>query len=169
MSDDQMTPRRGAFDRFLARPASLLIASLAIICVTAATVFLGALVIYLYDDSEYATYGHALWFTLQTATTVGYGDMTPQRTVGRIVAAAVMLVSLALLTVMTATITSYFIKRSTRAGNQSDHNEITTALAELKASMLTLSEQLEEVRRGDSQTDAAAPTTSDTAERHPLG
>ncbi len=108
MTDDPTTRRRGRFDRFLARPASLLVASLAIICVTAATVLVGALVIYLYDDSEFATYGEALWFTLQTATTVGYGDIAPKRAVGRIVAGGVMLVSLALLTVMTATITSYF-------------------------------------------------------------
>lgn len=163
MSDDQPIRRRNSFDRFLARPASLLIASLAIICVTAATVLLGALVIYLYDDSEYSTYGHALWFTLQTATTVGYGDVTPQRTVGRIVAAAVMLVSLALITVMTATITSYFIKRSTRAGNRFDHDEIMTALTDLRATVHTLSEQLDEVRRRDSQSDGAAPTPTDTA------
>ena len=168
MPDDPTIRRRGAFDRFLARPASLLIASLAIICVTAATVFLGALVIYLFDDSEFATYGQALWFTLQTATTVGYGDMTPQRTVGRIVAAVVMLVSLALLTVMTATITSYFIKRSTRAGNQSDHDEITTALAELRASVLDLSRQLDETKRQSGETGGAAPTPTDTAERYPL-
>ena len=63
MPDDPTTRRRSAFDRFLARPASLLIASLAIIGVTAATVFLGALVIYLFDDTEFATYGEALWFT----------------------------------------------------------------------------------------------------------
>ena len=168
MPDDSTTPRRSAFDRFLARPASLLVASLLIICVTAATVLLGALVIYLYDDSEYPTYGQALWFTLQTATTVGYGDMTPQRPIGRIVAAAVMLVSLALLTVMTATITSYFIKRSTRAGNQSDHDEVTTALAQLQASVLALGEQLDEVRQEIPRIGGATPTPTDTAERGPL-
>ena len=169
MTDNPTTRRRDSFDRFLARPASLLVASLAIICVTTATVMLGALVIFLYDDSEFATYGEALWFTLQTATTVGYGDMTPQRTVGRIVAAVVMLVSLALLTVMTATITSYFIKRSTSAGNQSDHDEITTALAELQATMLGLSEQLDEVRREVRRTDGAASMPTESAERDPLG
>ena len=167
MPDDPTTGRRSAFDRFLAKPASLLVASLAIICVTAATVLLGALVIYLYDESEFATYGEALWFTLQTATTVGYGDMTPERPIGRIVAAAVMLVSLALLTVMTATLTSYFIKRSTHAGFQSDHDEITTALAELKASVLALRDQVDEVRREIPRTDGAAHISMDTAERHP--
>ncbi len=168
MPDDRTTRRRSALDRFLTRPASLLIATLAIIGVTAATVLLGALVIYLYDESEFATYGEALWFTLQTATTVGYGDMTPKRAVGRIVSAAVMLVSLALLTVMTATITSYFIKRSTLAGNQADHDEIMTAFARLETSVLALRAQLDEVRPEIRRTDGTAPTTIDAAERHPI-
>lgn len=167
MRNDLPTRRRDTFDRFLARPAFLLISSLAIIGVTAATVLLGALVIYVFDDSEFATYGEALWFTLQTATTVGYGDVTPQRAIGRVVAAGVMLVSLALLTVMTATITSYVVQRSTRAKNQSNHDEITAALTRLEASVLALGEQLDEVRRAVPRTDGAAPTPTDPAERFP--
>lgn len=169
MPDHLRTRLRPTFDRFLARPASLLVASLAIIGVTASTVLLGALVIYLYDDSEYATYGQALWFTLQTATTVGYGDMTPQRTIGRVVAACVMLVSLALLTVMTATITSYFVHRSARFSNQSDRDEVMTALARLEASVLALSEQLDEVSHDAPRADGAAPTPADAAEQLPPG
>jgi voltage-gated potassium channel len=134
------------------------VASLAIIGVTVVTVLVGALVIFLYDDSEFATYGEALWFTLQTATTVGYGDMTPERTIGRVVAAVVMLVSLALLTVMTATITSYFIQRSTRVSVQSNHDEITVALAELQASVRELSRQLDQVTSELEGIDETTPT-----------
>ena len=169
MPNDLPTRLRRPFDRFLARPAFLLIASLAIIGVTAATVLLGALVIYVFDDSEFATYGEALWFTLQTATTVGYGDVTPQPAVGRVVAAGVMLVSLALITVMTATITSYVVQRSTRARNQFNHDEITTALARLEASVLALSERVDEVQRAVARTDDAAPAPADRAERLPPG
>lgn len=114
--------------------------------VTSATVLLGALVMYASDETEFETYGEALWFTLQTATTVGYGDVTPTRIGGRIVAAAVMLVSLGMLTVLTATITSYFIRYSTRAGIQRNQDELTSALARLEASVLALSERVDEVR-----------------------
>ena len=32
------------------------------------------------DHQEYPTIGRGLWFALQTVTTVGYGDVTPERT-----------------------------------------------------------------------------------------
>ena len=44
---------------------------------TVAVVLLGALMMWLFDHGQYPTYGSALWFTLQTVTTVGYGDATP--------------------------------------------------------------------------------------------
>lgn len=160
MPNDLKTP----FDRFLARPASLLLATLAIIAVTAATVLLGALFLYAFDDAEFDSYGHALWFTLQTATTVGYGDVTPERTIGRIAAAGVMLVSLGLLTVMTATITSYLIRYATRSANQANHDEITAALAQLEAAVLALSEQLDDARNEIARTDGedASPSSGDS-------
>jgi voltage-gated potassium channel Kch len=141
-----MTEPRRTLVRSLARPASVVVAALAIVGVTSAIVLLGAAVMYAADEAEFGTYGQALWFTLQTATTVGYGDVTPTRIGGRIVAAAVMLVSLGMLTVLTATITSYFIRYATRAGIQRNQDELTSALARLDASVLALSERVDEVR-----------------------
>jgi voltage-gated potassium channel Kch len=51
---------------------------------------------------------------LQTVTTVGYGDMTPARTSGRIVAAFVMLQGIAFLAILVAAITSTFVAREER-------------------------------------------------------
>jgi voltage-gated potassium channel len=42
----------------------------------------------LIDRSEYPTIGRGLWWAMQTVTTVGYGDVTPEHTSGRIVARA---------------------------------------------------------------------------------
>lgn len=140
-----LRPRR-AIDRFLAHPSSMMYATSVIISVTAATVLVGALVIRVFDASEFPSYGEAIWFTLQTATTVGYGDITPERTIGRVVAAVVMLVSIGLLTMVTAMVTSYFIQNASRLRNQSDHDELTTTLARLEASVTTLSEQLDELK-----------------------
>jgi hypothetical protein len=44
-------------------------------------------------------------------TTVGYGDVTPARTSGRIVAAFVMLQGIAFLAILVAAITSTFVAR----------------------------------------------------------
>ena len=46
----------------------------------------------IFDRHEYPTCGRAVWFTLQTVTTVGYGDVTPTATIGRAVGAVVILV-----------------------------------------------------------------------------
>ena len=120
---------------------------------------------YVSDEAEFGTYGQALWFTLQTATTVGYGDVTPTRIGGRIVAAGVMLVSLGMLTVLTANITSYFIRDATRAGIENNQHELTSALARLEASVLVLSERVDEVRHEIRRPGgAAAPTPTDLAE-----
>jgi voltage-gated potassium channel len=65
------------------------------------------------DHKNFATIGQGLWWSVQTVTTVGYGDVVPTNTSGRIVAALVMLLGLAFLTVITAAITSSFVARAT--------------------------------------------------------
>ena len=47
--------------------------------------------------SNHVSYGVALYWSITTATTVGYGDVTPHNTAGRVIAAAVMLTTIPLL------------------------------------------------------------------------
>jgi voltage-gated potassium channel len=58
-----------------------------------------------------------MWWALQTVTTVGYGDVTPQNVSGRTVAAIVMLYGIAFLTITIAAITSTFVARAEREQN----------------------------------------------------
>ena len=81
-----------------------------IISVTTSVVLVGALVMWVFDHDNYPSYGEAVWFTLQTVTTVGYGDMTPTSVVGRSVAGFVMLAGIVLITVVTAAVTSLFVE-----------------------------------------------------------
>ena len=89
-------------------------ASAAIISTTTTLVVVGAIVMRLLDAKQYGTFGESLWFTLQTVTTVGYGDNTPTSVVGRVVASVVMLVSIGLISVITAAVTSMFIRSVAR-------------------------------------------------------
>ena len=102
-----ITKRR--IEQFFANPSSIRYAVAAITSVTVLSVVLGAVAVRVFDPSEYPTFGNALWFTLQTVTTVGYGDVTPAKPVGRIVASIVMVTSIGLITVITAAVTSKFV------------------------------------------------------------
>ena len=88
-----------------------------------------ALLARLIAESDFPTFGRALWWAIQTVTTVGYGDVVPTSTEGRIVAAVLMVVGFATLTLVTA---------SNREGNfdlihqQLRHSELHALLEELQ-------------------------------------
>ncbi len=56
------------------------------------------------------TFGNALWWSLVTMTTVGYGDISPVTTGGKIIGTVIMFLGIGLLGVFTATIASLFIE-----------------------------------------------------------
>ena len=59
---------------------------------------------------EYEEFTMAVWYILQTVTTVGYGAyVTPTEPIGRFIGGAVMLLAIASLSILTASITSAFI------------------------------------------------------------
>jgi voltage-gated potassium channel len=99
-----------AVDRFLSNPSSGRNAILLIVAADVATVLVGGFIIWTVDRQEYAHLTEAFWYILQTVTTVGYGDVTPNEPIGRFVGAAVMLLGIAFLSILTATITSSFIE-----------------------------------------------------------
>ncbi|HWN33568.1 MAG TPA: potassium channel family protein [Pseudonocardia sp.] len=55
------------------------------------------------------TFGDAIWWTLSTITTVGYGDLYPITTEGRIVAGSLMVGGIALLGVITGSVATWFV------------------------------------------------------------
>jgi voltage-gated potassium channel Kch len=103
-----------SMSRLFQRPPTVRIAGSIIVLLTTITVFVAGAVMRLLDHKEFPSYGEALWWSLQTVTTVGYGDIVPESTLGRIVGAIVMLQGIAFLTVVTAAITSIFVVRARR-------------------------------------------------------
>ena len=125
------TPLRRARDRFAADPASVRNATYLMIAVTVAVVLVGGLVVWVFDARDFPDLGGALWYTLQTVTTVGYGDKVPTEGIGRLVGATVMVVAVALISILTASITSTFVEaaqRRQRAGVEAQERDSAEAL-----------------------------------------
>jgi voltage-gated potassium channel len=58
------------------------------------------------DGREFPTVGKGLWWAAQTVTSVGYGDVVPEETAGRLLALLVMFNAIAFLTVVTGAVTA---------------------------------------------------------------
>jgi voltage-gated potassium channel len=97
--------------RFLREPVSVRSATSVIIVATAVIVVASGAAIRALDRHEYTSIWEGMWWALQTVTTVGYGDVTPESVAGRFVAGAVMLAGVALVTIVTAAVTSSFVAR----------------------------------------------------------
>jgi voltage-gated potassium channel len=120
-------------DRFAADPASVKNAVYVMIVITVGIVLVGGVIVWVFDRQDFPDLGSALWYTLQTVTTVGYGDNVPTTEVGRLVGASVMVVAVALIAILTASITSVFVEaaqRRQRAGSEAQERDSVEALHE---------------------------------------
>jgi voltage-gated potassium channel len=138
-----------AMDRFAQDPASIRNAVYVMIVLTLGIVLVGGVIVWVFDSRDFPDLGSALWYTLQTATTVGYGDKVPTTVLGRLVGAAVMIVAVALIAILTAAITSTFVEasqRRRRAGDEArerdsieglrgQNDEILSRLAAIEAAL----------------------------------
>lgn len=117
-----------------ARRAAAIIASFTLLITIA-----GGILARLVDHQEYPSIGKGLWFALQTVTTVGYGDVTPQHADGRVIAAVVMLSGIGFLAVITASVTASLIESSRRRFVESEGDlarrleEVTERLVRIEA------------------------------------
>ena len=114
-------------DRVVARATTPRGAGIVIASITTALTVLAGLAMTIVDRENYPSIGSGLWWSVQTVTTVGYGDSVPTTVEGRLVAVLVMLVGIGFLTVITASITSTFVSRSRR---ERPPSEAEAALAE---------------------------------------
>jgi voltage-gated potassium channel len=101
--------------RFLREPVTIRGAAATIVTATAVVVVASGFLMRLLDHTEYSNVFKGMWWALQTVTTVGYGDVTPQKEIGRLVASVVMFEGIALLAIVTAAVTSSFVERAQTA------------------------------------------------------
>jgi voltage-gated potassium channel len=133
--------------RFLSEPGSVRNAAGVIAVSTTLVVVAGGVLMRLLDRSEYPSVWAGLWWAMQTVTTVGYGDVTPERTSGRIVAVVVMLWGIAFVAIVVAAITSTFVARAARDHDRADEHQERTAEDRLQARFDDLDARLDRLEQ----------------------
>ncbi len=123
-----LTTRLLLRDSLTARRAAGVIAGVTLLVTVA-----GGILERVLDHREFPTIGKGLWFSLQTVTTVGYGDVTPERPAGRFIAAVVMLTAIGFLAVITASATAALVESSRRRFAANSEADAAQQLAELNA------------------------------------
>jgi voltage-gated potassium channel len=85
--------------------------------------------------------GDGMWWAFVTVTTVGYGDVTPVTTAGRIVAVALMLGGIGFLLVLAGALVEHFV------AVEVEEQEVLQRLEGLSAQIDDLTRRLEELPR----------------------
>lgn len=93
-------------------------------------------------DSKITTFGDALWWSVTTVTTVGYGDLSPVTGIGRVIAVTLMIGGISLVGVVTATLASWIVQR---VSEEDTANQAATA-AQIDALRTDLERQVETLR-----------------------
>ncbi len=106
------------------KKARLLFSRVGRVAIVAGSVMIvGAMVAYYAEhptNDEFATFGDSIWWAIVTLTTVGYGDIVPETTTGRIVAVMIMLTGVAVLGLLAGTLASFFRLQPNQSAAPSD-------------------------------------------------
>jgi voltage-gated potassium channel len=108
----------------LRRAVGLIVAVAAVLAVAAAV--LERLI-----DPEFDTYVQALWFSVTTVTTVGYGDYIPESAAGKLVASALMLTGLGLIPLVTSVVVSILVSQRSRESRDREMHHLSLILERL--------------------------------------
>ena len=113
---------------------------------------IGAILMRFADKHNFPDIGLAFWWALQTVTTVGYGDVVPTTTWGRVVGGVEMVLGVSFIAFLTAGVTSTVIQRGEAGGQQAERAErerstqtIVDAVAETRRAVGELDRRLDQI------------------------
>jgi voltage-gated potassium channel len=115
-----------------------------VIIVAASTLAVAAAIVERLIDPAFDDMGDALWWSVTTVSTVGYGDIVPESTAGRAAAAVLMLTGLALIPTLTSVIVSILIAQRSRAEREAQVQQFDRIVGLLES----LDDRLERLERG---------------------
>ena len=98
------------------------------------------------DPKTFHSVWLGIWWGVETVTTVGYGDVVPQQTVGKVIAGFLMLGGLSLIAIITAAITSGFVSRAQASRRLAADDRVMQKLDELSLQLQVVKSDLERLR-----------------------
>jgi voltage-gated potassium channel len=135
-----------SIDKWIARATTPRGAAVVIATVTTVITVVTGLLMTLIDHDNFPSLGTGLWWAVQTATTVGYGDRVPESAAGQLLAALVMLLGIGFITVITAAITSTFVARSSAVPEAAREDPSAERLGRIEESLERIEAVLREPR-----------------------
>jgi voltage-gated potassium channel len=101
----------------------------------------------LVDPGTFDNVWLGMWWAIQTVTTVGYGDVVPGSTAGKVIASFLMLGGLSLFAVVTGAITSAFVAQRQKA-MMADDDPVARKLDEMTVKLEALQSEVARLRPG---------------------
>lgn len=107
--------------------------------------------------SNIRSYGDSLWWAMETITTVGYGDHHPTTIAGRWVAGGLMVIGVALVGVITATVVTWFfseldVLREVRE-IEAEEERAEATLADILTRLVAIDERLDRLEQSGRRQD----------------
>lgn len=140
-------PRRGRLLlHALEKPLTAWRAARIIGAATLAIVVAAGLLMHWVEPSTYPNFWLGLWWSVQTVTSVGYGDLVPHTVAGRLLALIVMVNGIAFLTVVVAVISAAFVESARRRAEERrvGRDPVVVALRALEERLERIERRLEE-------------------------
>lgn len=101
-------------------------------------------------DPEITTLSDGLWLAFTTAATVGFGDLVPSTPASRLFSVVVVLLGLAVLSLVTASLSAIFVEKEVEAEDRQIEKDLMREIAHLR-------EEVAELRRALRQPPPPAP------------
>ena len=123
MKKDDLTPppgRPSLFERSVLRVANSRSLTLGLSLTFVGLAFVGAILMRIADPDNFPSLGLAIWWALQTVTTVGYGDAVPTTDFGRVIGGIEMVIGVSFIAFLTAGVTSTVIQRAQAETRKAD-------------------------------------------------
>lgn len=98
---------------------------------------------YAFADVEHTTTGEGVWWALVTATTVGYGDVSPHTESGRVIAVVVMIIGTGFIALLTAAAAQRFLAQQIKVDVDHAFESVEVSEAELLAELRDIRQRLD--------------------------